>query len=89
MAWNFVDHVESDFVLVDSESHYDELEAILYVAWAEKGAYSAQRVTPGGIDLWLGQRAVYAWAGDKDIDSAYIQEPVPGLPGMVRIVGVR
>ena len=89
MAWNFVDHVESDFVLVDSESHYDELEAILYVAWAEKGAYSAQRVTPGGIDPWLGQRVVYAWAGDKDIDSAYIQEPVPGLPGMVRIVGLR
>jgi len=89
MAWNFVDHVEPDFVLVDSESHYDDLEAILYVAWVEKDAYSAQRVTPGGIDPWLGQRAVYAWSGDKDIDERYIQEPVPGLPGMVRIVDLR
>jgi hypothetical protein len=75
--------------LVDSEAHYDDLEAILYVAWAEKGYYSALRVTPGGIDPWLGQRSVYAWAWDRDIDPAYVQEPVPGLPGMVRIVGLR
>jgi hypothetical protein len=89
MAWNFVDHVEPDFVLVDSKARYDELEAILYVAWAEKGWYSAQWVTPGGIDPWLGQRPIYAWYGDVDIDARYIQEPVPGLPDMARIVGMR
>jgi hypothetical protein len=89
LARSFVDRVGPDFVLVESETHYDELEAVLYTAWADKGWYSAQTVTPGGIDPWLGQRPVYAWWGDLDIHSRYIQEPVPGLPGMARIVGVR
>ncbi len=89
MAWNFVEQVEPDFVLVESTSHYDSLEAIRYVAWAEKEWFAAQSVTPGGIDPWLGQRAVYCWYGDVDIHPRYIQEPVPELPGMARIVGVR
>ncbi len=89
MARNFVEQVEPDFVLVESESHYDDLEAILYVAWAENSWHTAHTVTPGGIDPWLGQRPVYSWYGDVDIDARYIQEPVPGLPGMARIVGVR
>jgi hypothetical protein len=89
LAWRFVEQVEPDFVLVESGSRYDDLEAILYVAWAEKEWYSAQTVTPGGIDPWLGQRTVYGWYGDIDIDPRYVQEPVPELPGMARIVGVR
>jgi hypothetical protein len=88
-AMNFVAHVEPDFVLVDSEMHYDDVESILYAAWAEKGWYSALRVTPGGIDPWLGQRPIYCWYGDVDINSRYIEEPVPEIPGMARIVGVR
>lgn len=89
MAWNFVEETGPDFVLVDSELHYDDLEAILYVAWAEKGWYRAEWVTPGGIDRWLGQRPVYCWYADADIDPRYIQELLPALPGMARIVGVR
>jgi hypothetical protein len=89
MARNFVERVEPDFVLVEAESRYDDLEAILYVAWVEKGWHTAQSVTPGGIDPWLGQRPVYGWHGDADIDARYIQEPVQGLPGMARIVGIR
>ncbi|MGD2205575.1 MAG: DUF2723 domain-containing protein, partial [Anaerolineae bacterium] len=88
-AWNFVQRVEPNFVLVDSESHYDDLEAILYVAWAEKGWYSAQRVTPGGIEPWLRRRPVYCWYGAPDIPGRFVQEPVPELPGMARIVNVR
>jgi hypothetical protein len=88
LAWNFVQRVEPDFVLVESESRYDDLEAILYAAWAEKRWYTARTVTPGGIDPWLGMRPVYAWYGDVDIPARYIQERVPGLPGMARIVGV-
>jgi hypothetical protein len=88
LALNFVQRVEPDFVLVESESRYDDLEAILYAAWAEKGWYTATTVTPGGIDPWLGIRPIYAWYGDVDIPAHYIQEPVPGLPGMARIVGV-
>jgi hypothetical protein len=88
-AMNFVAHVEPNFVLVDSEMHYDDVEAILYAAWAEKGWYSALRVTPGGIDPWLGQRPIYCWYNDVDLDSRYIQEPVSEIPGMARIVGVR
>ncbi len=42
-----------EFVLVESEPHYDDLEAILYVAWGEKGWYDARWVPPGGIDAWL------------------------------------
>jgi hypothetical protein len=88
-AMNFVAHVEPDFVLVDSEMHYDDVEAILYAAWGEKGWYSALRVTPGGIDPWLGVRPIYCWYGDVDIHSRYIQEPIPEIPGMARIVGIR
>ncbi len=89
IAWNFVGGVESDFVLVQSDSHYDELEAILYVAWAEKEWYDARTITPGAIDPWLDARPVYCWYGDADIDARYIQEPEPALPGMARIVGIR
>ena len=89
VAWSFVERVEPDFVLVQSELHYDELEAILYVAWAEKEWYSARSVTPGKIDPWLDDRSVYCWLGDPDIDARYIQEPERELPGMARIVGVR
>jgi hypothetical protein len=89
LAQDFVGRVSPDFVLVESEPHYDDLEAILYTAWAEKGWYGAQTVTPGGIDPWLGSREVYAWRADADIAPRYVQEPVIGLPGMVRIVGVR
>jgi hypothetical protein len=88
LAWHFIDQVEPDFVLVESENHYDELEAILYVAWVEKDWFAAQTVTPGGIDPWLGRRPVYAWAGDADIAPRYVQEPVPKLPGIARITGV-
>jgi hypothetical protein len=88
-ADNFVAHVEPNFVLVDSEMHYDDVEAILYAAWAEKGWYSALRITPGGIDTWLGQRPIYCWYGDVDMAARYIQEPVPDLPGMARVVGIR
>jgi hypothetical protein len=86
LAWSFVDQVKPGFALVEAESHYDELEAILYVAWVEKGWYSAQSVPPDSIEPWLGQRPVYAWYGDVDIPAGYIQEPVPGLPGMARIL---
>ncbi len=88
LAWKFVEEAGPDFVLVESEPHYDDLEAILYVAWAEKGWYDAQTVTPGGIDPWLGSRPIYAWYGDADIHPRYIQEPVEELPGMALIGGV-
>lgn len=78
-----------NFVLVDSEPHYDDLEAILYVAWAERGWYGARWVPPGGVDAWLGQRPVYAWSDGAAYHDRYIEEPVPGLPGMVLLVGVR
>jgi hypothetical protein len=32
---------------------------------------------------------VYCWYADADIDPRYIQELLPALPGMARIVGVR
>jgi hypothetical protein len=89
LARDFVQHVEPNFVLVESEARYDDLEAILYVAWAEQGWYSAQTVTPGGIDPWLGKRPVYCWYGDVDVAARYVQEPFPELPGMARIVGVK
>jgi hypothetical protein len=88
LAMRFVALVEPDFVLVEAESHYDDLEAILYAAWVEKEWYDAQTVTPGGIDPWLGKRPVYVWYNDTDIGSRYIQEPVPELPGMALITGV-
>ena len=89
LAWRFVEEAGPEFVLVESEPYYDDLEAILYVAWAEKGWYNTQTVTPGGIDPWLGVRPVYAWYGDADIHPRYIQEPAEGLPGMAIISGVR
>jgi hypothetical protein len=89
LAWSFVEAAGPEFVLVESAPYYDDLEAILYVAWAEKGWYSAQTVTPGGIDPWLGERPIYAWHGDSDIHPRYVQEPVTELPGMAIITGVR
>jgi hypothetical protein len=89
LSRSFVDHTGPDFVLVDSEWHYDEVEAILYAAWAEKGWYNARTVTPGEIDAWLGSRPVYAWHGDPDLPPRYVEEPVPGLPDIVRLVGVK
>jgi hypothetical protein len=87
MAGRFVAEAGPEFVLVDSEPHYDDLEAILYVAWAEKEWYSARWVTPGEIGTWLGTRPIYAWQDGAGYHSAYVEEPVPELPGMVRIVG--
>ena len=89
LAWMFVEEAGPEFVLVESDSYYDDLEAILYVAWAEKGWYDTKTVTPGGIDHWLGARPIYAWYGDKDIHPRYIQRLVEGLPGMALISGVR
>jgi hypothetical protein len=89
LAWRFVEQVEPDFVVAESETHYDDIEAILFVAWAEKGWHKADTVTPGEIDTWLGQRPVYGWCGDVGIPARYILEPVPELPGMCRVVGVR
>ena len=88
MAWSFVEQVEPDFVLVESESHYDDLEAILYVAWAEKEWHSSLSIRLDEIDSWLGQRPIYAWYGDEGLSDRYIQEPLAGVPGMVRITGV-
>ena len=88
MAWSFVEQVEPDFVLVESESHYDDLEAILYVAWAEKEWHSSRSIRLDEIDSWLGQRSIYAWYGDEGLSDRYIQEPLAGVPGMVRITGV-
>jgi hypothetical protein len=89
LARNFVEQAGPDFVLVESETHYDDLEAILYVAWGEKGWTSARWVTPTGIDDWLGQRPVYAWRDGAAYHARYVEEPAPGLPDMVRIVGLR
>lgn len=89
MAWNFVEQAGPEFVLVDSELYYDDLEAILYVAWGEKEWYNARWVPPGGIDDWLGQRPVYAWDDGAAWHPRYVEEPAPGLPGMVRLLGRR
>jgi hypothetical protein len=89
LAWNFVDHVEENFVLVDSQSLYDDEEAILYVAWVEKEWHSARRISPGAIDDWFGVQPVYAWYGDEDIAERFVQEPLLGVPGMAKITGVR
>jgi len=86
MAWDFVEHAGPNFVLVDSESYYDDLEAILYVAWAEKEWYAARWITPGEIDRWLGQRPVYAWQDAAGYHDGYVEETLPELPGMVRLV---
>ncbi len=89
MARNFVNHVEPNSILVDSELYYDDLEAILYTAWVEKGWYSLRWVPPGDIPVWLGQRPLYAWADGAAWHARYVEEPAPGLPGMVRVVGMR
>jgi hypothetical protein len=89
MAREFVTQAGSNFVLVDSEPHYDDLEAVLYMAWGEKGWYSARWTTPGEIDAWLGKRPVYAWSDGAAYHARYSEEPLPGLPGMVRIVAVK
>jgi hypothetical protein len=89
MARAFVAQVGSDFVLVDSEPHYDDLEAILYIAWGENGWYSARWTPPGGIDTWLGTRPVYAWSDGAAYHDRYVEEPLAGLPSMVRILAMR
>jgi hypothetical protein len=87
MAQNFVERAGPKFVLVDSEAHYDDLEAILYTAWGEKGWYAARWVPPGEIGSWLGQRPIYAWADGATYHDRYVEVPVEGLPGVVLIVG--
>jgi hypothetical protein len=89
LARSFVEQAGPGFVLVEAEDLYDDLEAILYVAWIEKGWYDARTVTPGGIDRWLGRRPIYIWSGATEIDPRYVQEPVTELPGMALITGVR
>jgi hypothetical protein len=89
MAQSFVEHAGPDFVLVDSEPHYDDLEAILYVAWAENAWYGARWVPPGDVARWVGTRPVYGWADGLPYHDRFVEEAVPALPGMVQIVGVR
>jgi hypothetical protein len=89
MARGFVEQAGPDFVLVDSESYYDDLEAILYTAWGEMNWTQARWVPSGSIEPWLGQRPVYAWSDGAAYHADYLEEPVPELPGMVRIIGVR
>ncbi len=89
MAHSFADQTGPEFVLVDSEPHYDDLEAILYVAWGERNWYAARWIPPGDIDGWLGRQPVYAWSDGAEYHTRYLEEPVPGLPGIVRIVGAR
>ena len=88
MAEQFVAEAGPEFVLVDSEPHYDDLEAILYVAWGERGWYAARWITPEEVEAWLGRRPVYAWDASLPEDDGYRKEPVPALPGMVRVLGV-
>ncbi len=87
MAERFVAEAGPEFVLVDSERHYDDLEAILYVAWGEREWYVARWITPGEVETWVGQRPVYAWDDGLPYHDRYREEPVPALPGMVRLVG--
>jgi hypothetical protein len=89
LSRRFVQKVEPNFLLVESEAHYDDLEAIRYVAWAEKEWYSAGSVISGDAASWLGRRPVYAWAEDADLTQQYLYEPVPDLPAFVRLVGIR
>jgi hypothetical protein len=89
MARTFVAQAGSDFVIVDSEPHYDDLEAILYMAWGEMDWTSARWTPPGEIDAWLDQRPVYAWSDGAAYHARYVEEPLPELPGMVRILTVR
>jgi hypothetical protein len=89
MARDFVEQAGSEFVLVDSEPRYDDLEAILYLAWGENGWSAARWVRPGEIEAWIEDRTVYAWSDGATYHDRFIEEPVPGLPGMVVITGVR
>lgn len=89
MARRFAAQAGSEFVLVESEPFYDDLEAILYVAWGENGWYTARWVPPGDMGQWLGRRPVYAWNDGAAFHQEYVEEPAPGLPNMVRIVEVR
>jgi hypothetical protein len=89
MARDFAELAGPEFVLVDSESFYDDLEAILYVAWGEKGWNEARRVPPGEIESWLGERPVFAWVDGAEYHARAVEQPVPGLPMMVRITGLR
>jgi hypothetical protein len=86
MARDFVEQAGPSFILVDSESYYDGLEAILYVAWAEEAWYAARWIPPGEIDGWLGARPVYAWQDGAAYHTGYVEETLPELPGMVRLV---
>jgi len=89
VAERFADTAGPDFVLVDSETRYDDLEAILYEAWGEREWYAARWIPPGEIDAWLGRRPVYAWDDGAAYHQRYDSEPVPELPGMVRLTGVK
>ena len=89
VAQAFVEQAGPEFVLVDSELFYDDLEAILYVAWGENGWTGARWVPPGDIGPLLEQGPVYAWSDGADYHARYIEQPVPGLPVMVRITGLR
>jgi hypothetical protein len=73
----FVEHVEPDSVPVDSQGRYDDVEAILYAAWAEYRWFAAQQVTPAEVD---------AWHDDAGLPAGYARQPVPGLPGIDRLV---
>ena len=88
MANAFVEQAGPDFVLVESEPFYDDLEAILYVAWGQNGWQTARWVPAGEIDAWLEHGPVYAWSDGADYHASYVERPVPGLPLMVRIAGV-
>jgi hypothetical protein len=88
VAERFADVAGPDFVLVDSEVRYDDLEAILYEAWGEREWYAARWIPPGEIDAWLGKRPVYAWDDGAAYHERYASEPVPELPGMVLLTGV-
>jgi hypothetical protein len=57
------------------------------MAWVEKGWYDAHWVPPAGIDGWLGQRPVYAWDDGGRYHDGYVEEPLPGQPMILRIVG--
>ncbi|MBN1660013.1 MAG: DUF2723 domain-containing protein [Anaerolineae bacterium] len=89
MARQFVEAAGPEFVLIDSELYYDDLEAILYVAWVEKEWYHARWVAPGDVDRWVSTRPVYAWDDGLPYHERLVEEPVPALPGMVRVTGVQ
>jgi hypothetical protein len=89
LSENFVRQAGPDFALVDSATYYDDLEAILYAAWGAREWYGAGWITPAKIDVWLGQRPIYAWADGAAYHARYVEEAVPGLPRMVRIIGHR